>query len=363
MNKCIIITDIAIWVSGAGHIARLKGLINFLTKHSYVTVVYLGARPVHPVEHLLPNKVNLIILNNDNQMDKEKNVGLLKKMFGFERFKMCFIEYIHNSYCIKAVPEDVVTVLDTHDIISDRNNSFKRFGYPNHSYEISWEREIEIYSLYDYVMFISLKDYTKASLKLNKEQMILAPHSAEKKNHQFRDEPKIVGFIASDYTPNIDSVSWFLERVWSKVPIGSGLEFHIFGGICEAIPKNLSLPNVKLRGFQPDLTSVYSTIDIAINPVRMGSGLKIKNIEAISNGIPLITTSHGASGLENGIGNSFLVADNEDDFLEMLLNLAKNSVLRKQISINAIEWADEKFGEDQCFIELKKILSDISGIV
>lgn len=357
MIKCLIITDIETWVvGGAGHIARLKMLIAFLTKYSYVTIVHIGTRPLRSVDDLLPPKVNLIVLNNENKFDKEKNLTLLTSLFEFEKYKICFIEYIHNSFYLKAIPDEVISILDTHDIISDRNQSFHKLQYPNLNYDMPKEKEYKIYNLYDYVMFISKKEYDKSIPHLNEDQMILAPHPATLNKHEVRDNARVIGFIASDYLPNVDSIKWFLEWVWPKIPMDLDVELHIYGDICKMVPTKLLLENVILKGFTYDLIRTYSEMDIAINPVRMGSGLKIKNVEALANGVPLLTTTHGASALEEGIDSAFLIADDETAFSEKLIRLITDLALRKELSSSAFEWASEKFGEEECFKDLKEIL-------
>lgn len=360
MIKSIIITDIAIWVSGAGHIARLKALIKFLIKYTYVTVVFLGKKPDAPIDHLLPPKVTLIFLDNENQNDKERNLLLIRKLFEFEPYKICFIEYIHHSFYLQCVPDNVVTVLDAHDIISERNKSFNSFQYDCWDYPLQREREYKIYKLYDYVMFISKKDFEISLNDLDPSRMIIAPHPAVTFEHELKEIPKSIGFVASDYLPNVDSINWFLKNVWINIPAELNVTLNIYGAVCRKIPNSLVTQNVCLKGYQNNLLQIYSEIDIAINPVRIGSGLKIKNMEALANGIPLLTTIHGASGLEEGIDYAFMVADNETQYAEKLINLIQNYQLRLTLSKNASNWIKAEFSEEKCFAKLKELITPIN---
>lgn len=350
------ITDIAIWASGAGHISRVKGLIRFLTKYSYLTVVYLGKKSSVPIDHLLPKKVDIIFLENENESDRERNLILVNKLLNWDDYKICFIEYINQAYFLKAIPDHVISILDTHDIINERNESFNKYNYENLDYSISKEREYKIFNLFDYVMFISQKDFNSSLSRLPLDQMILAPHTAIVNVYPFREKAKVVGFVASDYLPNVDSICWFLENVWNKIPASLNLTLNIYGYVSRKIHAKFLRKNVVIKGYQNDLTKIYSEMDIAINPVRIGSGLKIKNMEALSNGIPLITTTHGASGLELGIGKSFRVADSKEDFIEILIELAENSTVRRDLSIQAHSLIRNHFEEEQCFQQIKTIL-------
>ena len=109
---------------------------------------------------------------------------------------------------------------------------------------------------------------------------------------------------------------------------------------------------VTLHGIVDDLDEIYRRIDIVINPVRVGSGLKIKNVEALANGLPLVTTSHGAEGMEDGAGTAFLVADTPQDFAEHINQLLASQETRQALGEQAYAYAEENFSEDGCFQEL-----------
>jgi len=68
-------------------------------------------------------------------------------------------------------------------------------------------------------------------------------------------------------------------------------------------------------------------------------------VESLANGIPLITTSHWANGLETGIDHAFLVADDGYSFLNSILNLINNERLRKNLSLNAVKLVRTTFSE------------------
>lgn len=359
MKKCVIITDIAVWSYGAGHISRLTGLIKFLTKYAFLTVVYVGRKPIENVKKLLPPKVDLIFLENEHKLDEEKNIELVNRLLNFERIQICFIEYIHLSYFLRAIPDDVVSILDAHDIISERNKSFNNFNYDNWDYEMPASREFKIYQLYDKVMLISRNDYAISANIIGKKNLILAPHPVKAMSKAINPTKNKIGFIASDYLPNVDAICWFLKDIWPLILENLGLELHIFGLVCRKVPtKYQNKSNIFLRGLVHDLSAVYSELDIAINPVRIGSGMKIKNVEALAHGVPLITTSHGASGLELGIRNSFLVADSVKEFARLIEQLATDKKKYKILSENAVKLIKEEFSDERCFKQLKEILDN-----
>jgi len=75
------------------------------------------------------------------------------------------------------------------------------------------------------------------------------------------------------------------------------------------------------NGEMPNLKSIYDLSDIVINPLTIGTGLKIKSIEALGFSKALISTSVGADGLENGINSAFLLATMQMNFAMYLIQL------------------------------------------
>jgi glycosyltransferase involved in cell wall biosynthesis len=112
------------------------------------------------------------------------------------------------------------------------------------------------------------------------------------------------------------------------------------------------IPGIRFVGFIDDLTACYAHIDIAINPVRYGAGLKIKTVEAMAHGLPLVVSTQGASGLEDLAGQAFLVADDAGAFAEHIRTLAGSLALRQTMSRAAHSHAALYFGTEQCFREL-----------
>ena len=84
---------------------------------------------------------------------------------------------------------------------------------------------------------------------------------------------------------------------------------------------------VTLEGFVPDLSQTLGGAAAMVNPARFGSGLKLKIVEALSAGLPVISTSSGADGIRTGPDWGVLVADDDVQIAELLLQVidpAKN---------------------------------------
>ena len=137
---------------------------------------------------------------------------------------------------------------------------------------------------------------------------------------------------------------------------------NIFGSCCDRLENYTSYKNIVLHGRIDNLSIAYDNSDLVINPVLFGGGLKIKNVEALANGLPLITTNEGANGIEDGINKSFLLANTVNEWIDSILSLMLSSSLREQLSKNALEYAKNNFSDDICYGELVKKIKDNTWI-
>ena len=93
-------------------------------------------------------------------------------------------------------------------------------------------------------------------------------------------------------------------------------------------------------GEMPNLKSIYDLSDIVINPPSIGTGLKIKSIEALGFSKALISTSVGADGLENGINSVFLLANNANEFCNAINSIIFDTNIYLRLCNNASKFVE-----------------------
>jgi glycosyltransferase involved in cell wall biosynthesis len=245
-----------------------------------------------------------------------------------------------------------------HDIISERAMEFKKFNYAGQLYELNAETELAMLEVYDHVIAICIPDKEKLDGMLDPAKVLLCPHPVEQVSHSLREQVQYIVFVASAYLPNRDGINHFIRECW---PIVSAKFPHvlltIYGTVCAWVDL-AGNQNISLKGFVPDLANIYESADIAINPVRFGAGMKIKNIEALANGIPLVTTMHGARGLESITDKGFLVANGFSEFTEILLSMIGDLNLRQTLSDNGRKFVEQYFSVENCFNPLLQIIEN-----
>ena len=129
------------------------------------------------------------------------------------------------------------------------------------------------------------------------------------------------------YRPNIDGLNWFLQNVWPVVlRERPQLRLQIVGrGYCEAnFPPLATASSVDVIGEVADVAPYYRSSGIAICPLLSGSGTRLKILEAMSFGNPVLSTSIGCEGLQMIHGSELLVCDDAEGFATALLNLRED---------------------------------------
>jgi glycosyltransferase involved in cell wall biosynthesis len=259
------------------------------------------------------------------------------------------IEYIHLSYFLPLF-DNVKKLIDTHDIMNIRNSLFKKNNIP-HWIDIDEISEIKLLNEYDVSMCIQKKEYKY--LKDHGVQAELVPHSIELKTSNVSDEVKNLIFIAGNSHANATGIKWFIENVWPQ--LDETLTLSIYGSVVNSL-KEYKSERISLKGYVKDIGDVYANADIAINPVFVGGGLKIKNIEAMSNSVPLITSKEGTNGIESEANSSYILAITPEDWINAIKELVRNKAKRVMLVNNAISYMEKEFSPDVCYSPIKKIL-------
>lgn len=147
---------------------------------------------------------------------------------------------------------------------------------------------------------------------------------------------------------NVDGLVWFINNGWmplkEKYP---ELKFYITGKNAdpriEKAIKAIGGKGIELTGFVEDLDEYFKKAKVFISPLRFGSGIKVKVMNALYRGIPTVTTSVGAEGLAVKNGFDIFVSDNMADFILQISTLLEDEKLWNQFRINSRKLAKEKY--------------------
>ena len=136
-----------------------------------------------------------------------------------------------------------------------------------------------------------------------------------------------------DYSANIDAVVWFVNNIWPELcRQHPALSFAIVGRDPAPEVRALAGDRVTVTGTVPDVRPYYSGALAAVVPLRFGSGTRLKILEAMAAGIPVISTRLGAEGLDLEDGTHLLLADSESEMIAAVSRLATSPELWLRLS-------------------------------
>jgi glycosyltransferase involved in cell wall biosynthesis len=137
--------------------------------------------------------------------------------------------------------------------------------------------------------------------------------------------PPVVVFTgAMGYAPNSDGVMYFIREILKplrkRVP---GVRFRVVGKDPSDALVRVSRedPGVEITGAVPDVRPFVWTSDAYVVPLRLGAGTRLKVLEAFAMGVPVVSTTQGAEGIDAEPGQHFLLADTPDAFAESVASL------------------------------------------
>ena len=182
------------------------------------------------------------------------------------------------------------------------------------------------------------------------------PQSSRRPEHLASDT---VLYVGSSNPFNVHGLQKFLEQAWASIVASvPAATLRIVGSVP---PVNGTHPGRVLhvgRVSDRQLASEYQSAHVVINPQIAGTGLKIKCVEALSAGCPVVMNNAGADGLEDGAGWAFLQAEDWPEFASHVVHLMRDDTYRATIEAGAQRFASSLFSEEAAFSQLAVVLRD-----
>ena len=176
---------------------------------------------------------------------------------------------------------------------------------------------------YDLLVSITNVDLEHFKRMGNKKPSIVAPFGMYPDkfpvcNHSDRGDYCLQYIGALDWMPNIDGLDWFIRKVWGKLKNNrKELRFVVAGRNAKSgYNKHLVKNRIDFRGEVENASEYLLETGILVVPLFSGSGIRVRIIEAMLMGKPVIATSFAVSGIPAESGTHLLIADDENAFTE-----------------------------------------------
>lgn len=203
------------------------------------------------------------------------------------------------------------TVVDTHDRFSNRNRRIRAAGGTGTWWSLRPAQEKRLLSSFDHALAIQQNEHAlfAADLAGSKTHAALVDilHVPLERHAPNTPANLVLGFIGSNNQHNVEGLFQFIDHQWPHIARAlPGARLVVAGGIAS----DRKIPNVAFVGRVDELwRDFYSQCSVIVNPCLSGTGLKIKTVEAMSYGLPVVTTREGCSGIESAIGQGIVCSD------------------------------------------------------
>lgn len=210
------------------------------------------------------------------------------------------------------------------------------------------EFELKACQKYDEIIVMSREDrgfLLKYQPDLN---ISVIPNGVDADNFKTRraGTPENIVFIGwMENTPNIDALNYFYHRIFPLIKRKTPqAKLVIIGkGAPQALQALYRDNSINFTGYVDDLRPYLANCAAFIVPLRIASGTRLKILEAMAAGCPIISTSIGAEGLELTDGKNILIADNPKTFASAVVEIMTNIELQKQLGHSAAKLAQDKY--------------------
>ncbi len=164
-------------------------------------------------------------------------------------------------------------------------------------------------------------------------------------NSKYLEHPSLFHIGSLDWAPNQEGLIWFLENCWKEIHEKyPTLMFYVAGRNAPVwFQRRLGMPNVVYKGEVDDAYEFMNSKSIMVVPLNSGSGMRIKIIEGMALGKPIVTTKIGTEGISTTSGKNIIIAADKAEFIKAVSELIENREFFESISRNAIEYVHDNF--------------------
>jgi glycosyltransferase involved in cell wall biosynthesis len=168
---------------------------------------------------------------------------------------------------------------------------------------------------------------------------------------------------ALTYSANFDAMEFFLNDIFPRVKASHPeVSLRITGGCNGVDVDRLPLDNrVQLTGYLEDIRPTVAQSWGCVVPLRKGGGTRLKILEAMALGTPVVSTAKGAEGLEVTHEQDILIADTPDAFGRTVVRLLNDVNLRARLSANGRKLVEERYSWGSSAQKLEELIYKVAG--
>jgi glycosyltransferase involved in cell wall biosynthesis len=162
-------------------------------------------------------------------------------------------------------------------------------------------------------------------------------------------EPRVLFPATLGYAPNVDGALWFCAEIWPRIKAAvPGATLALVGR--EPVSEVLALAQlegVAVHADVPSMTPYYEAARAVVVPLRSGTGTRLKALEAMACGRPVVGTTIGLEGIGVANREQLLIADRPDTFADAVIELLGDAELASRLAHAGRAHVEQRFGWDR----------------
>lgn len=287
-----------------------------------------------------------------------------------ENFDIILTEFA--SMGVFDLKTDAIKILDAHNVeydnfrrMSNLKWSFMRKLFYSSEFKKVRSEEIEIFNKYDAVFATSERDKDIIEGHAGETKHFVVPNGVDtkffNKNDKVEQEPYTMVFTgAMGYLPNQDGIMFFLDEIYplikNEIPEA---KIYVVGSRPPERLQKYATEDVIITGFVDDVRPYIDRSSVYVVPLNMGSGTRLKVLEAMSMEIPIVSTSIGCEGIEIKDGENILVRNEPQEFANAVIELMRNKKLANDLVKEGHELVKNKYDWSVICKEIDRAFSEL----
>ncbi len=291
----------------------------------------------------------------------------LRRLLSDQVFDLAVFEELFLVELLEDVVDIPVMIVE-YNIESDlAQRQYRRATHPIHKLRdwLTWRKlfSFEHHWVQHFPVCVAVSERDAALLNeiSPKTHVYIVPNGADSQYFAppctERHTETLLFFGTLSYGPNVDGLIWFCKNV---LPIIKGSKPNV---MLEIVGFNLvpevetlgHIPGVHITGFVPDIRSKLWSATMCVVPLNIGGGTRLKILEAMAAGCPVISTTVGAEGLSLLHGIHLIIADSAEDFARGVIILLESPELRRRLSESGRQVVAQKYDWRQIVLSFESI--------
>jgi glycosyltransferase involved in cell wall biosynthesis len=272
-------------------------------------------------------------------------------------------EYIFLTDCFALLKPDVLRVTDTIDVFSLRGKQVVNYGIDDDPWICTPEEERAYLLRADVIIAIHERE-ARVLRELVPERQVLTvgiDFEIDKRAKSNLTAPDSITVVASAAPLNVHGLKKFFTECWPDIksahPAATINVVGTVGSCCRIEDASVNyIPRAE------DLSEVYRRSRVVINPTVAGTGLKVKSVEALAHGKPLVAWPLGVDGLDYGDEPPYVKCESAKEFAAAVIRLLEDDDAADALSKRALEYAGTNFEQAKVYAPLNACLKAHASI-